>query len=123
MTSPETTQLYDGLPQDNSSQDYSPPPNDQFQDIAPHDGALAPVADYPTKINPKTYQGRLLEDIFSDFVPFNAIANLKVPWEAESERDDAFIQGVSSFLWCIYGVSNRRPYSFSAICRICRVSH
>jgi len=107
MTSPETTQFY-GLSQDNFSQDYSPPPNDQLRNVAPHDDALAPVADYPTKTNPnpKTYQGKPLEDIFSDFVPFNAVANLKEPWEAESERDDAFIQGVSSFMWCIYGVDS-----------------
>ena len=85
---------------------YLPPPNNQLQNVAPHDDVLAPAADYPTKTNPKTYQGKPLEDIFSDFVPFNAIAKLKEPWEAESERDDAFIQGVSSFLWCIYGVGS-----------------
>jgi len=123
MTSPGTTQFHDGLPQDNFSQDYLPPPNNQLQNVAPHDDVLAPVADYPTKTNPTTYQDKPLENIFSDFVPFNPIANLKEPWEAESERDDAFIQGVSSFLWCIYMVSNQRPYSFSAICRVCRVSH
>jgi len=122
MTSPETTQFYDGLPQDNFSQDYLPPPSNQLQAVAPHDDVLAPVADYSAKANPTTYQGKPLEDIFSDFIPFNAIANLKEPWEAESERDDAFIQGVSSFL--VAHIQCRIDnHSLSAICRICRVSH
>ena len=109
MTSPGTTQFYDGLPQDNFSQDYLPPPNNQLQNVAAHDDVLAPVVDYPTKTNPTTYQGKPLEDIFSDFVPFNAIANLKEPWEAESERDDAFIQGVSSFCGAYSVESTTKP--------------
>lgn len=104
MTSPETAPFDDGLSQDHSSQDYLPPPNNQLQSGALHDGA--PVMDYPVKANLTTYQDKSLEEVLSNFVPFNTTVNLTEPWEAEAERDDVFIQGVSSFFWRIYSVES-----------------
>lgn len=86
---------YNGQPQNGSSQEYMSPPSNQLQyESTTKNGSQK----MPAKVNPESYKDKSLDEILSQFVPFNTSENLSLPFEEEMERDKTFLHSQSTHL-------------------------
>ncbi|KAF9448053.1 hypothetical protein P691DRAFT_801396 [Macrolepiota fuliginosa MF-IS2] len=90
MAVQEDAAYNDGQSQNGSSQEYMPPPSNQLQ-CDPTPKIRIPLA-VPAAGNPKSYKDKALEEILSQFVPFDTTKNLSRPFEEENECDKTFLQ-------------------------------
>ncbi|XP_006463324.1 hypothetical protein AGABI2DRAFT_120147 [Agaricus bisporus var. bisporus H97] len=67
-----------------SSQEYASPPSNQLRCDSADDKLIV-------RRPPMTYQDKQIEEIISEFTPFNTKDHLEGPFQAESQSDDQFI--------------------------------
>lgn len=91
-----------------SSQDYELPPSNQLatqsqaQAQAQAQGQGRDREESPGLLG--SYKDKSLDEILTEFTPFNTEESLGTPYSQETSRDAAFIQGISIYLAHIFNI-------------------